>query len=644
MTAISEDQKWQSDCDASDPEVEASVREGGADGGVVVDISGREYCDVFLEMVSLPIITWGPSKPPAIGTASAADVLPNTLAARQVPSTTTVAWQPPRPICTLSAGAVDPEAPPKPWPATRQRVSATEFCILLPDLETTYFEDQYISRGIPVSLANDDGFLRSFCMGDYLPEGSVAFPIGAVTSAHVSTEQKMNGVTYIKMVGTLDCGRLGNLNCGYGPVPYDQCGKEPYSGPDPAIHANATQYLQMMSGLAFSLHICVGGAAVDGEPCYNPGSFGAMIFSRYYPQSLPGFSTDDVKVKVDLPSPSGSEAGACDMQFVATTASGDPTSSSSGSTSRTSSSVALPISMSLVAAFLAVALVALLLWIRRIRTVVRANQESFYIVNDPLGSARLKATPADASVAGDTIGSQSAGIDGEAVFVANDVAEAKMGTAGRLWTTVTEPPVAVGSSREWVDALELDIIKDAGTKPDLVADSLPELGKKASKEGPSRVGIAETMRNTGASTSRDTTMEVGGSSAKSSLSLPSIPTGVTSAAGSVIVLPFSTTKKSPLSAAHWSVDDVSSWLWERGLSAAMIRNFRENEVDGPALLALTDETMRMRLGMTSQTARDVLRMAISKLRAGRVISGFQSPSDIASEGLAPPPYQPGTES
>ncbi|KAJ3135937.1 hypothetical protein HK101_004076, partial [Irineochytrium annulatum] len=339
--------------------------------------------DIFPPMASLSVIS-GPSEPTAIEAASAIDVRPN-------------------------------------------------FCILLPDLEATYLKDMYTSRGIPVPLANDDGFLRSFCMGGYPPEGSVPFPAGAVTSAHVSTEQKMNGVTYIKMVGTLDCGRLGNLDCG-----------------------------------------C--------EPCHYPGSW-----RETDTQSPPGFSTDDVKVKVDLPSPSGSLAGACDMQFVATTAAGDPTSSSSGSTSGTSSSVALPVSMSLVAVFLAVALVALMIRTRQSRTAVpavraRRRQESFYIVTDPLGSVRLKATPADASVAGETISSNLAGDAGGVVVVAKqDSAKAEQETIGRFWTTITEPPVAVSSCRGKVKALELDLTRVAKTKPNLVVDSGSMVCKKASK-------------------------------------------------------------------------------------------------------------------------------------------------------------------
>ncbi|KAJ3195219.1 hypothetical protein HK101_000813 [Irineochytrium annulatum] len=116
-----------------------------------------------------------------------------------------------------------------------------------------------------------------------------------------------------------------------------------------------------------------------------------------------------------------------------------------------------------------------------------------------------------------------------------------------------------------------------------------------------------------------------------------LPDPVTSIAGSsddvVILFP---EKKSSLDPADWSAHDVASWLWEMGYGTELLRTFWENSVDGPVLLALTDEVMRGRLRIASEPARDLLSMQIGRLRRGSVARGTSGAFD---GGLEPPPYQ-----
>ncbi|KAJ3173914.1 hypothetical protein HK101_011008, partial [Irineochytrium annulatum] len=61
----------------------------------------------------------------------------------------------------------------------------------------------------------------------------------------------------------------------------------------------------------------------------------------------------------------------------------------------------------------------------------------------------------------------------------------------------------------------------------------------------------------------------------------------------------------------WSVADVSGWLRRNDFSQERIAAFTANNVDGARLLSLSDEEMSQGLGMTSASAREVLRLLIT---------------------------------
>ncbi|KAJ3152320.1 hypothetical protein HK101_001832 [Irineochytrium annulatum] len=222
----------------------------------------------------------------------------------------------------------DPYAPPKPWPVAGQRVyikDVQNFCINLPDPHNEWLKKAFYDQGFVPSIVEAEGFVRSFCVGSYLPEGSLPMPVGGITAAHV-THSTLNGHTYAQITGRMDCGVL-NINCigshpnayddggQYDSVGYRNCGKEPYSGvdfpfptsPNSPVKINYTQYVEQAGDGIFCMRVCTGGTG-DGEPCNAKlDTAGCYVTMGFVDE--PGFSTDGVAVSVSLPPPSANTLG-----------------------------------------------------------------------------------------------------------------------------------------------------------------------------------------------------------------------------------------------------------------------------------------------------------------------------------------------
>ena len=56
----------------------------------------------------------------------------------------------------------------------------------------------------------------------------------------------------------------------------------------------------------------------------------------------------------------------------------------------------------------------------------------------------------------------------------------------------------------------------------------------------------------------------------------------------------------------WNLSDVKAWPWQAGLSESIISVLRENEIDGPMLLALEKEELHSEVGIASLPAQRYL--------------------------------------
>ena len=68
-------------------------------------------------------------------------------------------------------------------------------------------------------------------------------------------------------------------------------------------------------------------------------------------------------------------------------------------------------------------------------------------------------------------------------------------------------------------------------------------------------------------------------------------------------------------AASWDVGQVCAWLGGLGLAAAVVENFRSEEINGEALLRLTDAQLKTDLGV-SLGARTNIAAKLQKLQSG----------------------------
>ncbi|KAJ3285222.1 hypothetical protein HK104_009592 [Borealophlyctis nickersoniae] len=163
----------------------------------------------------------------------------------------------------------DPNAPPGPYPVKGEQV---------------YIQDavkaNYYDKGVPPTIVQAEGYVQSFCMGNYLAPGALPLPAGGVTAAHViKNTGGPAGKRYWQITGRLNCQVL-NITCTssspgafddggqYDDVAYRKCGKEPYSGVDASKHPGLAHYVEQAGNGIFCMRVCDGGQDV-GDPC-NP--------------------------------------------------------------------------------------------------------------------------------------------------------------------------------------------------------------------------------------------------------------------------------------------------------------------------------------------------------------------------------------
>ncbi|KAI8613814.1 hypothetical protein BC830DRAFT_1130379 [Chytriomyces sp. MP71] len=173
--------------------------------------------------------------------------------------------------------ALDPDAPPKPWPVAGQLVyiqDPNNYCINLPDPKDSYLIENWWSKGVNPTFVQAEGHVRSHCVGTLAP-GALPMPPGAVKSLHIRKNQSLNGKAYHQLSGSLDC-QILNMTCTgdnggqYDSVPYRNCGKEPYSGVDTTQNPGFADYVEIGGDGIVCMRACVSGQ-VDGDPCSAKG-------------------------------------------------------------------------------------------------------------------------------------------------------------------------------------------------------------------------------------------------------------------------------------------------------------------------------------------------------------------------------------
>ncbi|KAI8621304.1 hypothetical protein BC830DRAFT_1095069 [Chytriomyces sp. MP71] len=148
------------------------------------------------------------------------------------------------------------------------------FCLNLPNPHSIFLQQSYYSKGKWPTIVQAEGYVQSFCLGDYLPPGSLPLPAGGIRSAHVV---KYEG--YIQVHGVLQCDIL-QINCTatspdafddggqYDNGPFKSCGKEPYSGVDNSKNGNQAweNYVEMAGDSQYCMRVCPPGPLNSG-PC-----------------------------------------------------------------------------------------------------------------------------------------------------------------------------------------------------------------------------------------------------------------------------------------------------------------------------------------------------------------------------------------
>lgn len=206
----------------------------------------------------------------------------------------------------LGEDAVDKCAPLNQYPIYGEQVyiqDANNFCFMLPDPNNNVLKDLYYSKGKLPSIAQGEGYVQSFCVGEYMPLGSMKMDSNAIKSAHVVKGVHKNGKKYYEISGTMDCALL-NINCTSSApglyddggqvdaVSYRNCGKEPYSGVDKSKHPGLIEYVQQAGNGEFCMRICEKGQQLE-DPC-NVKNDTAGCRATFGIEFKPGFSFTDL--------------------------------------------------------------------------------------------------------------------------------------------------------------------------------------------------------------------------------------------------------------------------------------------------------------------------------------------------------------
>ncbi|KAI8607094.1 hypothetical protein BC830DRAFT_1087243, partial [Chytriomyces sp. MP71] len=157
---------------------------------------------------------------------------------------------------------------------------STNFCINLPNPDSIFLKNNFYDLGKLPNIVQAEGFVQSFCMGDYLPSGAKKLPANGIRAAHVVKNFSTPGQHYYQIHGYLDCEVLG-INCTmptpgayddagqYDDAPFINCGKEPYSGVDNSTTGNPgfQHYVEMAGNAIFCMRVCEPGNLEAGRPC-----------------------------------------------------------------------------------------------------------------------------------------------------------------------------------------------------------------------------------------------------------------------------------------------------------------------------------------------------------------------------------------
>ncbi|KAI8607582.1 hypothetical protein BC830DRAFT_1180321, partial [Chytriomyces sp. MP71] len=178
---------------------------------------------------------------------------------------------------------LDQCAPPRPYPTAGQQVYIRDelnFCINLPNPNSIFLQNNYYSKGLLPTIVQAEGFVQSFCLGSYLPPGSLPMPAGGIQSAWVLKNFTVMGQRYMQVHGLLDCAAL-NINCTqsapdayddggqYDDGPFISCGKEPYSGVDNSTSGNLgfQHYVEQAGDGIYCMRTCEPDTQHPGLPC-----------------------------------------------------------------------------------------------------------------------------------------------------------------------------------------------------------------------------------------------------------------------------------------------------------------------------------------------------------------------------------------
>ncbi|ORY50792.1 hypothetical protein BCR33DRAFT_712774 [Rhizoclosmatium globosum] len=189
------------------------------------------------------------------------------------------------------------------------------FCINLPNPNSIVMQNNYYNNGLKPTIVQAEGYVQSFCVGDYLPPGAMRMSSSAILSAHVVKYDN-----YIQIHGKMDCGALG-INCQQSsPGAYDDgehCGKEPYSGVDSSANGNPgfENYVEMAGDGLYCMRVCAPGTMVVGGVCdVTHDTEGCVSFMKV--DFVDGFSFTDLSTGPRTsPRPSSVSSIHCSFHF-----------------------------------------------------------------------------------------------------------------------------------------------------------------------------------------------------------------------------------------------------------------------------------------------------------------------------------------